>query len=404
MAAITQSNPHECLIRKVGYSVGLELLLKRVIDLVELYVREGNVSYVDWVHLVEEIWGRKPKEKPKKARKDKSKKEIPPYEHLADVYNSIKLINLVNKKIIVIYGLETLAILRKYFANDDDKFKKSTIFILLLYILENDGDIFLNCIAGNFQRNDVRKLLISMIEIKRAAIKASIKNVRVLEKIFNIVDIQSFSSNKGDKESPFKRRTTPLSGQPPLKPTEISDSQLDHTINPRKGWASDLELFEGKNISSSGKKMIEEFNLLKMQDNNTGSIQFWPYENALKKLMLNTDIMGIPKLNNWMIINSIAKTYGGILDDEVEELSKDDNEVLKTLHDLYRSNNPIRGLIRNQLPIYIAYPCFTAIKISNKEPYLNLPNIIEYEISKGQRRIDKTNIRGTEGGLVFRKK
>ena len=58
MAVIVQSDPHQMLIRKVGYSVGLESLVERASALANMYADKKRITLSDWRDLVANVFHR----------------------------------------------------------------------------------------------------------------------------------------------------------------------------------------------------------------------------------------------------------------------------------------------------------------------------------------------------------
>ena len=129
MAAIVPDDPYQCLMRKIGYSVGLEDLLKRVRDLTDLYVAQRELNYALFRDLVTIKFQR---------NNERSIKEF------ANVYGSLNLLKLYGKKLHVLPNLDTLSILRQYFADDQKSFTSAAKVVLMESVLEADGEIFIN--------------------------------------------------------------------------------------------------------------------------------------------------------------------------------------------------------------------------------------------------------------------
>jgi len=397
MAVIAQSNQYNCLIRKIGYSVGLEFLLDRAVSLANLYAEKKELNYVIWSDLVRNKFNLTGKDS---------------VEHVANFFKSLNLIQLQQKQVMPLFGLESLSILRRFYANEDESFVQASKYLLLLYLLEADGDIFLNCLAANFDVEKIKLNLQKMIEIKRSTINKSIKNISILTQIYNIIDIKQQASNKssGDrnnferrKESPYKKRTENLSGTAETK-VIISEDYLKKIPQTRKTWAECLDLFEGNSISPVAHKLLSDLDLLKLK-NISGAFTFWPYADDLLQLYIRPEDIQIPVLSQWDIISAISQMTG-IKGSEDFDSQKDYGHVIaefKNLYMLYQQGSLVRGSIRHQLPIYISHPCMMAIYMVKQLPLPPLNKIIEYEIKSSTRRIDRSNIRGTEGGIIFRK-
>src|SRR5688572_15224563 len=118
MAVIVQVDPFDRLIRKIGYSVGLEDLVKRVAMLAALYAKEGVITAAAFRDLVKNDFGR-------------AENAV---EHFANFYSQLNLVRAIAwehsgalnqrksvaipKALEVLYQLDTLSILRRMFAVD----------------------------------------------------------------------------------------------------------------------------------------------------------------------------------------------------------------------------------------------------------------------------------------------
>lgn len=402
MVAIVQDDPYQSLIRKIGYSVGLENMLERIISLTDLYVEKRGLSTAVFRDLVEN----------KFRRKNAA-------EHFADFYGTLNLVKYTAAGIYPLHNLDTLSILRRFLANDEATFLSVARFIITFAVLEADGDIFLNALAVEFEASRFKSLIEEMVKRKRQLIKNVIKSPGALKKIYSIIDIKTQPSQKSNKPkeleadtvSRFDRRTEPLNG---FKRTTSLSDKLDNQVHvpddylrkvpvTRRGWAEDLDLFR------SGQRTIKGDNLLHVMDRNLGSKQdtgcyiLWPYAKDLSKLQLQPRDIGMPDISPWSLLCSIAEGINRVNVSAYVE-NKDYTQIidlLREFHRLYREGNTTMGSIRHQLPLYIAEPSITALCSANSENIPPLPQIIDAEMKKDVRRINKIFITGTEGGIVF---
>lgn len=381
MAAIVQHDPYQNLIRKIGYSVGLESLLERVLSLVDSYVALRGLSLVAFRELVENEFKRK-----KNA-----------WEHFADVYGTLNLVKLVGTGIHPLHNLETLSILRRYLTDNDAVFISAAKIVLTQAILEADGDIFLNALASDFEPQSFKLLVVEMVKKKRQLIRNVIKSTGALKKIYSIIDIKSQPSQKGRHASELVennvskfakrtesldivKRTTPLSDGI-SEEVDVPEDYLRKVPVTRKGWAEDLSLFE------NGQKTVKGSNLLEMLDKylhakqETGCYVLWPYSKDLAQLQIRPKDIGSPDINPWLLICAIAKGIGNV-DVEPYDSKRDYSQVmaqLKEFHRLYQRGNITYGSIRHQLPLYIAEPSIVALYSANLQSIPPLPDIVDAE-------------------------
>lgn len=394
MAAIVQSNPYNCLIRKIGYSVGLESLLTRVVTLVETYASEKALSYAKWNSIITDLFN---------LKGEKSA------EHVANFFCSINILKLYQKDVSVLYGLDILSILRRYF-DDDSKYIESAKFILTMLILESDGDIFLNLLSASFDKDNSRKHLGNMIASKRHSFKKTIRNNEIAKSINKIIDIKQQKKNTSGKstifdnrsDSPFEKRKEPLLGVA-TDEVIISEDYLRKVPQTRKAWATDLGLFHNNKITDSGHNLLAGFKKLNLGLDNC-AFAFWPYKEELATLLIKPDEIGIPSISKWDILSQLAliKNKITVCDLASHDDSEDIIKLISTIYILYKEGDRNKGIIRHQLPLYVLYPVIIAIKFANNECVPNIPQILENEYRSRERRINKINITGTEGAVIIR--
>src|SRR5258708_18891578 len=139
MADTIHRDPYELLIRKIGYSVGLEDTLARVRALATEYGRTRTLSMGQWHHLVHDVWKLKT-------------------ENIADVFAELELVRQQNRTVNVLPALDALGIL--YNLVEPNQFEVGLMYVLLHQISVADGDIFLNCLAAEFDRERCAHLLV----------------------------------------------------------------------------------------------------------------------------------------------------------------------------------------------------------------------------------------------------
>ena len=403
MVAIIPDDPYLCLMRKIGYSVGLEYLLERVIALTDLYVEQRGLSYATFQDLI--------------LTKFKRKQEAA--HDFANFYQQLHLLQLAGQTVYPLYILETLSMLRRYLSGSEKTYMSAAKIVLIQSLLEADGDIFLNALAAEFDASRFKILGESMISKKRESIRSVIKSHALLQKIHRIIDIQSQPSNKGnprsssaDSRSRFEKRTEPLDSlQKRTAPLEeklhdrvdISDDVLRKIPRTRKGWAEDFSLFEKRSITSKGRNLLNALadNLNLKQD--SGCYILWPYSSNLAKLQIKPQEIGATSLTPWELLCTVAQGVEGVRIAPYES-EADYTEVVNLLRDfhiLYQEGNTERGSIRLQLPLYIAQPCVVGLFGAKSQDIPPIPEILDAEIRRQVRRIEKVIIRETEGGITF---
>lgn len=395
MAGIVQSDPYLALSRKIGYSVGLERLFRNVLAVVEHYSKHASFSYSDWRQLVlVEL-----------KRNERSVVEI------ANFFASLNLLRILGRELHIMPALDSLSILRRSIP-DDDKFFKAVRVILLHQILEADGDIFLNCLGAGFDESRARKLIEEMVLKKWRALQSSIKTPGIQQRIWEIIAIRSMESSgaKGPGETGRFGRTLPNDAftitrkavaVDPSEGFSVPLSYMRHVLSPRKGWAMDLLLFVDDKVTDKGQRLFDEIEKIGL-GKRPGPFIFWPYAEALAALRITAADIDAKPLSNWELLKAIAGSSAAQLAPYDATYDYDDLvERLRQFHQLYRTGSAARGMIRNQLPLYVAKPCLVGYCVALEIPVPDLPAFVEAEGKAQKRRLNVTNIRGTDGGLVF---
>jgi hypothetical protein len=397
MVAIVQSNPYACLSRKIGYSVGLENLLENVLSLAAIYVERRDVSFSNWRDLVVK----------KFERGERAVLEI------ANFFGTLNLIKLMGRELHVLHALDSVAILRQYFKDDDAQYRRSVQFILLKGILEADGDVFLNCVTANFEADATAKLLEEMVRWKWERLKHLFKNPAAQRPIWDIVSIRSQLGGTGHKDaktspfaprggpSPFEPRRDPIDAAPSLV-FEVAESYLRKILPTRKGWAKDLGLLANSEVTTCARTILMALPQIGIGVTG-GPYYFWPYAIDLGPIRLSAKDLGIEPISEWQVlkclgesVNSSVAPQSGVADDDEAII-----EQLAEFHTLYKAASASRGSIRHQLPLYIAQPLVVASAVARQAKIPPLQEIIAKETHSAKRRLMIANIRGTEGGLVF---
>jgi hypothetical protein len=406
MVAIVPDDPLECLMRKIGYSVGLEKLLKRVQLLTDLYVAQRRLSYAAFKELVETSYERRGQE----ATED-----------FADFYKELHLLQVAWKTAYPLYTLDTLSILRRFLANDEALFSSACKVVLVHAVLEADGDIFLNTLAADFDPMKFKALAEDMIIKKRQPMKEVGASRAYLRKVYDIINIESQTSNRGNRgkkpaegESRFERRTEPLGmTEKRTKPLAdeldgsivISDDVLRKVPRTRKAWAKDFGLFGESSITEKGKHLLSVLDSDLSMKQDSGCYICWPYSRDLAKIRIEPEKIGAIGYGPWDLLVTIAKGTANVGVERFKDKG-DYSEIIALLKDFYRlyqEGNVERGSIRLQLPLYIAQPCLVGLFGARCQDIPPLPEIIDVEVKKEVRRVERVAIRETEGGITFPK-
>lgn len=405
MAATARFELYNGLVRKIGYSVGLEYLTERVHDLVELYVSHGNVDGADWNHLIES-WGRRSSAG----------------QHIADVYAQLALIRRQNNFIQVLPALEVLGMLfteseEPGVSPDQDTQASALSFILAQKVLEADGDIFLNALSADFDPAGLSQKLQELIQHKRTKVKPLFRQAAVIRRVMESISIRNQTEAAGKPKRLSYAEQSRLLGTMggPQSPTAIewsdqeifiSDDYLEKICLTRRNWAEELGLYDKatRRKSELGSELLRAAAQigLAFEASSGTSYSFWPYGYELRRMGIPPDEIGVADNSAWRLLAMLVDLFVPRRASSRSTSAKADREHI--LSDLSRAQHLYRtvsrrGVIRHDLPLFIAEP---ALAFWMKRRGQELPDLREFlrsEFARKDRRVDFVMIRGTEGGL-----
>lgn len=389
MVATIHRDPYRLLVRKIGYSVGLEHTVERVRDLATLYAHEGSVSSANIADLIHVRWNIRTN-------------------NILDVFSELDLVRSEAGTIFVLPTLDALAILRRELADSD--FDVALRAVLLCSILSSDGDIFLNCLASGFDRDRVRARLIDMVELKRERVKSAIRAPQAARKIDRFISIETQKTNKGGASAgqginSLHRRESLEVKRGPLAigestPAEVSDDYLRKVPGRRRDWAATLGLLsDGSELTPSGVRLLGLFE--RLEQASRGTFTFWPYLDELRQLNLRSDDVPWVTPDREDIIYGLKEVIAG--QTFVPSASSTDATVewLEAMFRQYRALNPGRSIVRVELPLRIARLVALGISCSSrKQDYDVLPTVLR--LQQYDQSIEFRPSRQHEGSIVFR--
>ncbi len=401
MVATTQDNPLQQLMRRIGYSVGLEDLVSRISVLAEHYAETGSLSYAGFEELVVKRFGRK--------------KEA--VEHFCNLYRSLGFVFLSGRVLHPLPNLEVLSILRRWFEGNDGAFAEAVKLVLTHAILEADGEIFLNALGARFSSQKFKDLLEECIFAKRTQIAKVVRSKPLQQKIFEIIDVKTFGKGKAEgssatETSPYRfarrstglskdsRRSTSLSGGDLQTRIVITDRYLHHVPKNRASWALDLGYIADGALTPRGNALLSAVDKLKLR-RPEGCYVFWPYDSDLALLRIDPRDVAPTVARSWDVLTALATcVYGTTLSDS-KDLDKSTIETLRKIYVMYRQGSRGHGSIRHQVPLFVAAPSLVGVTVGEGRDLIDIERLIQRESTRTYRRMNRVIIRGTEGGLQF---
>jgi hypothetical protein len=396
MEGIALSDSFDFLIRKIGWSVGLENTLERVLDLVELYISTNSITATGWRALIHDKWELK-------------------QENITDFFVSLGLLIRQQSNFLpgeLLDGLATASLL----TTPECDPRKAVAYGLLQSIIEQDGDIFLNCLSAEFRRDQVVENLHCMIEYKRACVLKVAKHVRVRERVLRAINIDYQPTNKGSAGGGDKirdlgaglkelnRSQGPFSKKDVGDQIVISDDYLRKAPGRRKGWAQSVGLVgTDGGLTTEGQLFLEEFEN-RGHSPSPNMFCVWPTETQLQYARIDPSKLGVQASSSWQLCEA---TFFGLAPKlKTKKYSKETHEetiqLLRNIFDGYQSLNQSRSMLRRELPIGVAFRAVLGISYAENSDIPSVPTVIENESLDG-RRIELRRSRTVEGAYIFRK-
>lgn len=395
MAATVPSNPYEVLIRKIGYSVGLEDTLNRILQLAMHYVQNLEISTADWSSIVHTTW---------KLKTD----------NIKDVFKSLNIIQVKTGSVHILPTLDEMAIAKQMLA--DSVFVKASKFIFLKQLLLSDGDIFLNCLSAQFARDLIEKNLKQMIRYKRSVLLKASNSRDFLDKIFRIVSIDIQKTNTGGavvnsslssrrRTEPLVARTTPLTSRPTIEPDGISEDYFRKVPPKRRAWAQSVDLCsEAGELTPKGVRFLE-FLRKKGLDAGQGAFAFWPLRFELAPLRLPPESIGIPDISSWDYLIILWESL--VSESSIAEYSPETHaKGIQFIHEVYhryRSLSPSRLMLRQELPVHVLFGLAFATSASCGSQLLPLNLVLKHESTRKNRSVFYRPSRSLEGAVSVRR-
>ena len=395
-----QSDSYSIFIRKIGYSVGLENSLRRVRDLVDLYSREKDITPAAWKQLVHspepQGWGLDT-------------------DHIADFFKELDLIQRTKSDITILPGLDAMALAQLELGRNAS-FDLALRLAFASSIILADGDIFLNFLAGEFERDRVEPLLRDMILTKRKAIKKVIKVPQIIARIFKRVAIDVQPTNVGGaavgkslsekkRTEPLRFRTTPLNHVVEDDQVHISDDYFRKVSGRRRDWAKSIDLCDEKGRQTElGHSLIAAFKELGI-GTDAGAFSYWPFSFELERLALSPQTLGVPSLGMWDHLIAVRKGLkldkAGFADRNSFDPSSVE-ELIRGLYRNYRILNSRRVMLRKEMPLNVLYTALVAIYSARGKALLEMRTFLRALVDKPNSQFLYRSSRHYEGTLYIK--
>lgn len=402
MAATAHSDPYAILLRKIGYSVGLEFTAERIGDLTSRYLQDRDITTASWHELVtgsknEGYWGR-----------DQSAEK-----HIADFFYSLRFIQRTAGDVLALENLDALAIASELLSSEQEK-RAARDFLFLWSILTNDGEIFVNLLLAGFEEKAIKRTLTTMMLNKRIIASEAFKGKTTEQRINRVITIERQEKNVGSRGTRQSitslRRTEHLhsergGGQGLNEDYEIvfSEDYLRKVPPRRRDWAISLGLWDGeKGLTQKGHDFLNSLRQSGYIDKEE-CFTYWPMDYELVRSGFRPDLFGEAK-GLWDCLVDFSSAFARL--QSVPQQENNQNaavDLIKEMMKVFRNLHVRKIMLRRELPITIAYPAAMALSYAQNQAILNIPATILAEQKGAQRRVALRQSRHTGGALSIKR-
>lgn len=379
----------QVFMRKIGYSVGLESTLSRVSDLCDTYISEGTITLQAWRDLVKS-WGIK-------------------NDNIGDFFNSLNLIKRTKTRLDILPGLDLCALARR--ADPSNRILSGAVLLLLM---EADGEIFLNALAGGFEDDALVRRLTTLVHYKRGVLFKIYRAPEIQTQLARIVGIDRQATNIGGagqaKGLSASKRTERLENRreslrgPALPDVEISPDYLRKVLPRRRDWAVTIGLWDGEagQLTENGERLLKALDEAGMIT-KSGEVVLWPFSHEVSRLRINPTLFETRISEYWDLVRIALIGIGGQESDGFNEVERE--MFIAAVGDqvrAYRALNRPKAMLRRELPLTIAYFTTAAAYVVGSALIPDIPALIQAERERDDSPLEIRTSRNSIGTLVVR--
>lgn len=394
MVARAHSSDFAIFMRKIGYSVGLEHTLARLSDFARVYGGSETITIGDLKRLLHAAppdgWGLQPQN-----------------EHILDFLRSIEVLSVRGADVGVLELGEALGILWKTMAPEG--FRDSLRLLLTHELVLADGDVFLNALAVQFDEAAFNAAMGRLLEHKWSILEQTFQSTQQRTAIYKAVNIELQDNNPGSRGI-GGAKTGPLGANPtaqpgPLSavnasrpPIRISQNYVAKTLGRRRAWATSLGL-----AHASGAPTVAGEGLLRTLASagyaGQACMSTWPLAHELETPLFTAMRLPsqVPVQSSWDMMLLVGRGLG-MLGSQLRACGQADIDALLDVIRTFHSLNQSRSIVRNEVPVRVAYRCLLAHAIGNAE-VPNYPEGIRHEQERPSPRVIARSSRVAELAL-----
>lgn len=350
-------------MRKIGYSVGLEHTLARVGDFARLYGGSETITIGDVKRLLHapppDGWNLQPQN-----------------EHILDFLRSIEVLSVRGPDVGVLELGEALGILWKTLPRHT--FPEALRLLLIHELVLADGDIFLNALAAEFEEAAFTAAMGRLLEHKWSILEQTFQSTQQRAAIYKAINIEVQDNNPGSRGLADARtgplgaasttRTGPLSAASAARPSiRISPNYASKTLGRRRAWATSLGLAHDSGApTAAGEGLLQTLALAGYAGKSCMST--WPLAHELEVPLFTSMRLPpqVPVRSSWDFMMLVGRGLG-LFGAELRACLQADIDTLLNVIRTFHSLNQSRSIVRNELPVRVAYRCLLAHSIGEPQ-------------------------------------
>lgn len=244
MADIVHSKHRSLLLRKIGYSAGLEHSRDRICQLADMYSLERQISESGWTAVVTNKYGRDPAAKV----------------HFENFFNVIGVMRREQTRLVALPILDALVILRSFLGSDKSSFDKA-IYPILLYVLTlADGELIGNLLHASFENDRYESQLSRFRQSKLEFLYSAYLNEHDRQELHRVIDFlenpKAGQRGRNDR-GPFADIRKFQQEDPKDFSVTLSEDWHRKVPGRRQSWAEDFGLWADNQLTSRGREYLD---------------------------------------------------------------------------------------------------------------------------------------------------
>ena len=163
-----------------------------------------------------------------------------------------------------------------------------------------------------------------------------------------------------------------------ISPIALSPDYFRKVPPKRREWARSLGLWDEDKITARGDSFCRTIASLGYGDDEV--FVFWPMDFELVRSGMRPDLLGEPK-TIWEALCDFERAFSG-QSVSLKSPGTDTDQLVETLfsmHQVFRTLNMRKAMLRNEIPVTVAYLAIVATAYAKGKWVMDVPSLIEEE-------------------------